>query len=207
MDHWYVLRTAAQREQEAAGLLRRAVDPALWEECNILRKVKVFRSGGILHLADEILFPGYLLVRSGNPRALSMELEKSEEFPQFLFGSEGSFREIVKGKRYSTQSGTKGDGSFMAVEPADLRFLKNICGENLRQAMGVTGIALDKENRIIRAEGVLSHYLDRIVKLNLHKRFALVEIPLFNRIQSVLFGIRLEQDRFRAWHRLERVDK
>ena len=95
----------------------------------------------------------------------------------------------------------------MAVEPADLRFLKNICGENLRQAMGVTGIALDKENRIIRAEGVLSHYLDRIVKLNLHKRFALVEIPLFNRIQSVLFGIRLEQDRFRAGNRLESVDK
>ncbi len=207
MEHWYVLRTAAQREQEAAGLLSRTVDPALWEECSILRKMKVFRSGGLLHLVDEVLFPGYLLVRSAHPGALSKELEKSGDLPQFLFKREGSFGNTVKERRYRTRPVSKDDQSFMAVEPADLRFLKNICGENLRQAMGVTGIILDKENRIIRAEGVLSHYLDRIVRLNLHKRFAVVEVPLFNRLQPVLFGIRLEQDRLRAGGRMGSVDK
>lgn len=33
------------------------------------------------------------------------------------------------------------------------------------------------------------------MKLNLHKRFAVVEVELFNRTQAVLFGVSLEQDR------------
>ena len=76
-----------------------------------------------------------------------------------------------------------------------MRFLQDVCGENLQRAMGVTKITLNEENRIIQADGVLDHYRDRIVKLNLHKRFAIVEIELFNRTQEILFGVRLEQDR------------
>ena len=36
--------------------------------------------------------------------------------------------------------------------------------------------------------------MDQIVRLNLHKRFAVAKIPLFQRSQTVLFGICLEQD-------------
>ena len=39
-----------------------------------------------------------------------------------------------------------------------------------------------------------SDLLNRIIKLNLHKRFALAQVELFGRSQSVLFGICLEQD-------------
>lgn len=60
--------------------------------------------------------------------------------------------------------------------------------------MGITRLTLDREKQIIRAEGILSGYLDRIIKLNLHRRFALVETALFNRIQPILFGVTLEQD-------------
>ena len=60
--------------------------------------------------------------------------------------------------------------------------------------MGVTRLTLDEDNRIIRADGILNQYLDRIIRLNLHRRFALVETALFNRVQSVLFGVTLEQD-------------
>ncbi|MCI9583469.1 MAG: hypothetical protein HFG46_07290, partial [Clostridium sp.] len=73
-------------------------------------------------------------------------------------------------------------------------FLKGVCGETLERPMGVTRLILDGDNRIIRADGILNRYLDRIVKLNLHRRFALVETALFNRIQPVLFGVTLEQD-------------
>ena len=91
MEQWYALYTVPGREQDAAELLERVVSHNLWSDCRIPRKVKVFRSGGVLHL--------------------------------------------------------------------------------------------------------LEHYRDRIVKLNLHKRFAVVEVELFNRTQAVLFGVSLEQDR------------
>ncbi len=60
--------------------------------------------------------------------------------------------------------------------------------------MGVTRLTLDGDNRIVRADGILNRYLNRIIKLNLHKRFALAQVELFGRSQSVLFGICLEQD-------------
>ena len=60
--------------------------------------------------------------------------------------------------------------------------------------MGVTRLTLGGDNRIIRADGILSGYVNRIIKLNLHKRFALAQVELFGRVQPVLFGVTLEQD-------------
>jgi hypothetical protein len=168
MEQWYVLKTVPGKEQRGADLIKRAVTPGLFKECRVLRKVKVFRSGGALHFPEEVLFPGYFFIRTACPKALKEELKRSGDFPQFP--------------------------SVIPVEPADLAFLKDICGEELERPMGVTRLILDGDNRIIQADGILNRYLDRIVKLNLHRRFALVETALFGRIQPVLFGVTLEQD-------------
>ena len=168
MEQWYVLKTVPGREQKAADLIKRAVTPGLFKECRVLRKIKVFRSGGALHFPEDVLFPGYVFIRTAFPEALEKELKRSRDFPQFPSVTPG--------------------------EPADLAFLKHVCGRDLNQPMGVTRLTLDGDKRIIRADGILNRYLDRIVKLNLHRRFALVETALFNRRQSVLFGVALEGD-------------
>jgi len=186
VEQWYVLRTEERREREALELVTEKVPHSLWSECRILQKIKVFRSGGVLHLVDDLLFPGYLFIRTGNPKALAEELQKSREFPRLLQNE----------VRTGCSMGKTFDESMMAaLDPADLCFLQNVCGENLQKAMGVTSVILGENNQIVQADGVLNRYLDRIIKLNLHKRFAIVEIPLFNRIQPILFGLRLPQDR------------
>lgn len=173
MEQWYALYTVPGREQDSAELLERVVSHNLWSCCRIPRKVKVFRSGGILHLLEDVMFPGYLFIKTDDSKVLSDELQKARIFPQFI----GDARDMLA-----------------PVEEKDLHFLQDVCGENLQRVMGVTKIVLDEENRIVQAEGVLEHYKNRIVKLNLHKRFAVVEVELFNRTQAVLFGVSLEQD-------------
>lgn len=196
MGSWYVLQTQEKKEKEAVRLLERAVSHELWSECRVLRKIKVFRSGGILHLVDDVLFPGYLFIRTDCPGGLAEALERSREFPRLLSAkTEERLKDRAGGRQSHLFLGGAEQKMIAAVDPADLRFLQAVCGENLQRAMGVTRLVLSEDNRIIRADGVLSRYLDRIVRLNLHKRFAVVEVPLFNRIQPVLFGIRLEQDR------------
>ena len=177
MEQWYVLYTVPGKEAEAAALLERSVSHSCWIRCGIPRKVKVFRSGGILHLLDTVMFPGYLFIQTDCADVLANELEKARKFPQFIKSTASAVHEMLT-----------------PVEEKDLRFLRDVCGENLQRAMGVTRITLNEENQIVRADGVLEHYRDHIVKLNLHKRFAIVEIELFNRKQEVLFGVRLEQD-------------
>ena len=168
MEQWYVLKTVPRREQEAADLIKRAVTPGLFKECRVLRKIKVFRSGGALRFLEGVLFPGYVFVRTACPGALDKELKRSRDFPQFP--------------------------SITPVEAADLAFLEDICGRDLGRPMGVTRLTLGGDNRIIRADGILSGYVNRIIKLNLHKRFALAQVELFGRVQPVLFGVTLEQD-------------
>lgn len=174
MEQWYALHTVSGKEQEAGELLKRVVSHKLWISCQIPKKIKVFRSGGILHLLEGVMFPGYLFVKTADSEGLLKVLQKARKFPQFT----GSTK-----------------GMLAPVEEKDLHFLQDVCGKELQQVMGVTRIALNGENQVIRAEGVLGRYLDRIVKLNLHKRFAIVEVELFNRNQAVLFGISLDQDR------------
>lgn len=173
MEQWYVLYTVSGKEQEARELLERSVCRDLWSCCRIPRKMKVFRSGGILHLVEDVMFPGYLFVKTGKSDVLFKELQKARKFPQFV----GNMKEMIA-----------------AVEERDLHFLQDVCGENLQHVMGVTTLTLNDKNLIVRAEGVLDHYRSQIVKLNLHKRFAVVEVELFNRKQAVLFGVTLEQD-------------
>ncbi len=168
MEQWYVLKTVPGREQEGADLIKRAVTPGLFKECRVLRKIKVFRSGGALRFLEGVLFPGYVFVRTACPGALDKELKCSRDFPQFP--------------------------SITPVEAADLAFLEDICGRDLERPMGVTRLTLGGDNRIIRADGILSGYVNRIIKLNLHKRFALAQVELFGRVQPVLFGVTLEQD-------------
>ena len=80
---------------------------------------------------------------------------------------------------------------MVPVEEADLAFLQDVCGKDLTEVMGVSRITLGEDGEIVETQGALLPYLDRLVKLNLHKRFAIVELPLFNRTQRVLFGVEL----------------
>ena len=83
---------------------------------------------------------------------------------------------------------------MVPVEQADLAFLQDVCGEELTEVMGMSRITLGAEREIVETQGALLPYLDRLVRLNLHKRFAVVEVPLFNRTQRILFGVELIKD-------------
>jgi len=124
------------------------------------------------------MFSGYVFVRTSYPERLQKELRKSREFPQFLiFGKD-----------------KEGNDELSPISSQDLTFLQAVCGERLQAAMGITDITIGEDKRIRKASGVLEHYVDQVVKLNLHKRVAVAKIPLFNRTQEIFFGVRLEQD-------------
>lgn len=182
MVRWYALSTVSGREQEATALLEWKVGRDFLFECRVLKKEKVFRSGGILHRVEDVMFPGYVLVNTNCPEKLAKELRKSWKFPQSLMNKANGKERFAEIKE------------MIPLEAKDLNFLKSVCGENLQRTMGITRISVSGNNQIIRADGVLAGYLNQIVKLNLHKRFAVVEVELFNRKQTVLFGVQLDQD-------------
>lgn len=177
-ENWYILRTYKEQEYEAASLLNRAVPTSLCSLCRIPQKLKLFRLGGEFRLVKDIMFPGYLFIRTAAPEKLKKELKKSREFPQFFPFSRDE----------------TGEEELIPISIQDLAFLQNVCGKELQSAMGVSDIMLGENKQVISVRGVLEHYASQIVRVNLHRRFAVAEVPLFNRRQTILFGIRLEQD-------------
>lgn len=178
-ENWYILRTYKDQEYEAASLLDQAIPKSLCSLCRIPQKLKMFRRAGEFQMVRDIMFPGYLFIKTAQPQKLQKELKKSREFPQFL----------IFGKKET------GEDELIPISSQDLSFLQNVCGTELQSDMGITDITLGENRTILGARGALEHYVNQIVRLDLHKRFAVVAVPLFNHSQTVQFGIRLEQDR------------
>ena len=185
MEEWYVLSTAGKHEAAATGLMERRLGGELFSRLAVPRRAKAFRSGGTWHRMEEILFPGYVFVKTARCEELSKALLQSRAFPQPLGIGEGG----------ALEDGRGGAGAAMVpVEQADLAFLQDVCGEELTEVMGMSRITLGADREIVETQGALLPYLDRLVRLNLHKRFAVVEVPLFNRTQRILFGVELLKD-------------
>lgn len=170
---WHVMRTIKGKEQEAASLLDRKIDHTLWQSCRILKKQQLFRTQGSYLLSRKDMFPGYIFIYTEFPVELAEELKKSRQFPQLVGGW---LDELIP------------------VEEADLCFLENVCGKNLAHDMGLSTVQVDGEGCVRSASGALKPYVGRITRQRLRHRYVTAEVPLFNRCENVLFGIRMEGD-------------
>lgn len=175
---WYVLRAKEGREEAAADLLVKKCRDGLLDNCRVLKKRQLLRSGGRFYPIERLLFPGYVLVQTADPEGLCELVLCSREFPQP--GEDGSIRKRPV---------------MIPVEQEDMEFLQSVCGPRLSHEMGISCVHVDENHSITDAEGAIVPYLDRIRKVNLHKRYALVEVSLFQRSETILFPIELEQDR------------
>lgn len=175
---WYVLRAKEGREEAAADLLVKKCRDGLLDNCRVLKKRQLLRSGGRFYPIERLLFPGYVLVQTADPEGLCELVLCSRDFPQP--GEDGSIRKRPV---------------MIPVEQEDMEFLQSVCGPRLSHEMGISRVHVDENRSITDAEGAIVPYLDRIRKVNLHKRYALVEVPLFQRSETILFPIELEQDR------------
>ncbi|MFR7442499.1 MAG: hypothetical protein ACLUUO_02120 [Sellimonas intestinalis] len=81
------------------------------------------------------------------------------------------------------------------MEEKDLAFLKQVCGEQAGSADGTFPGRGRRRRNLIRVEGILRPYSQKIVRKRLRKRYVLAEVGLFGRQETVLFGICLPGDR------------
>lgn len=172
-DKWHVLRTIPGKEPEAAALLERKVSDELWHDCRILKKQQLFRTQGRYLLGRKEMFPGYLFVCTEFPDDLAEELRKARQFPQMVGNCKG---EIIP------------------VEEEDLKFLEHVCGKGLVHDMWLSTVRIDDEGQVQSASGALEPYVRRITRQRLRHRYVTAEVPLFNRWEKLLFGIRLDGD-------------
>lgn len=169
-DMWYVIQTITGKEEELARAVSAYLSPALCEACFTVKRRFIKRLGGEWVTVKEVLFPSYLFLETKEPEQLFYELKKIPEYTRLLGDN---------------------DGSFIPLETEEEEFLKKICHREGRDMVAeLTDLYLDEKGEIRKADGPLRFFLDKIVRLNLRKRFAVTELTIAGRKQTAVFGIR-----------------
>lgn len=177
---WYVIQTITGKEQELIDMIRQVMprERKTYEQCFVICQECACRIHGVPEFHVEPLFPSYVFVQTDTP----------EEF----------FLGLKQVPRMSKLLGT--DGYFWNIHEEEENFLRNMLeesgGETRKESYVIRPslVHTDESGRIIRAEGILEKYMDKIVKQRLRKRSVIIEIPFCGKKRRIRLGIRLEGD-------------
>lgn len=180
---WYVIQTTTGKEQELVDVIHKSIPPDSYKACFFMKRELLKRLGGRWLEVTETLFPAYVFLDMDQPDQMFYHLKKVPELTKILGDSHGT---------------------FIPLEAEEVKFLKVLCDRGEEQAESVKGrdaylvrltkVYLDETGTANRLEGPLGHFKEKIIRLNLRKRYAIIEMILRGERQTAMLGIKLEKD-------------
>lgn len=175
---WYVIQTTTGKEQELVEVIHKMLPAALYSECFFLKRQLLKRLGGKWLEVTETLFPAYVFLEAAQNKSETIfyQLKRIPEFTKLLGDSQGT---------------------FIPLEKEEEELLKLLCksgSEKERHLVLLTKVKLGDSGEIVGLEGPLKHFKEKIIRLNLRKRYALIEITMRGEKQTVMVGIKIEKD-------------
>ena len=169
---WYVIQTRTGGEEELITMIKKIVPDGYYEECFFIKRERFRKIGGQNGVELYPLFPSYVFVATEDPNRMFLELKRVPKLASLL--------------------GDQQD-SFFCVEKSEEMFLRSIQDEGhiVRRSL----VEVDAQGQIVRADGAVGAYFDRIVKQRLRKRYVWVEQEFLGKKREIYLGIRLKEDR------------
>lgn len=171
---WYVIQTLTGKESELVGTIYKLLPNLIFNKCFIIKRQMLKRLGGEWVEITENLFPSYVFLDTQVPEALFYELKHIPEYTKLL---------------------GNGQGVFIPLEMGEEQFLIKLYQEESTPVVKLSQIILDEAHNINEIDGPLGKFKHEIIRLNLRKRYAVVETAIGGKKQQVMLGIRLEKDR------------
>ena len=163
---WYVIQTLGGQEERTADMIRKTVVPDLIEECFVPKRERLKKFRGSWNKVEEVLFYGYAFVISDRPEELYEELKRIPKLTKVL-GRE--------------------EGYFFALGEKEKELVEAIGNHEHRTCVSRITIGEGKKIKVI--DGPLTGYGGNIVKVNLHKREAIVRVGFMGRNMELKMGI------------------
>ena len=169
---WYVIQTRTGEEEELITMIKRIVPKGYYQECFSIRRERFRKVGGEYEIDLYPLFPAYVFVVTEDPERMFLELKRVPKLTKLLSDQQDS---------------------FFCVNEDEEKFLKNV--QDKEHVVRRSLVEVDAQGQIIRADGPVGVYFDRIVKQRLRKRYVWIEQEFLGRKREVYLGIRLKEDR------------
>lgn len=165
---WYVLKCREGQEETILRSCRQHLSGEALTEAFLFRCERLWKSGGIWKRVEKDMFPGYVFLESSRPDLLSRELDQ--------------YRPIL--------TVLEEDGYLISVYQDEEESLRALCGNRHFLPLSY-GYKKDGIDHI--TEGPLRDMGGMIRKVDWHKRYAQVEIPIARKNALVWAGVGLDQ--------------
>ena len=172
-DMWYVIQTTTGKEQELVAMIHKTLPASVYQRCFFMKRQLMKRLGGEWLEVTETLFPAYVFLETDSVEEIFYGLKGIPEFTRLLGDKEG---EIIP------------------LEREEELFFRKLCRGETGYLVKNTTVYLDEDKGITRLEGPLEEFKDRILRVNLRKRYAIIEISMRGEKGTAMLGIRLEKD-------------
>ncbi len=178
---YYVLQVGSGREARAERLIQTLVDPALFSACfHPLRHEKKKIRGQWTHVY-RTLIPGYVFLETENAEAFSKAIRR---LPAFL--------------RLLGTVDTAGERVFCPLPQEEEAWLKEIIGlysgtqkENLSPVVELSQVGFTAGDEVRILSGPLLNFVGKVRRLDLHRRYAEVEVEFLGQKRSMRLGIEI----------------
>lgn len=178
---WYVIPTKIGCEDSLCEWVKAYLDQRTYTRCFVARYEEVRRKEGTAYIHIQKMFPGYLFLETEYPEEVLEQLDQTSKVSALM------------------SVGSDGKRELLPIRKGEERFLENVLVDGV---LKVSSIRKNQDGQIDHFIGPLEKYKDRIVKLNLHNRRAIVKIPMLREEKEVRFSLWLDKDPM-----IERIEK
>ena len=175
---WYVIPTVVGREESLCEWVNAYLDKRTYTRCFVARYEEVRRKEGVAYIVIQKLFPGYLFLETEHPDEVLEQIDKTSKVNALI------------------SVGSDGKRELLPIQKGEERFLEQVLDDGI---LKVSYIRKNQEGLIEQIIGPLAKYQDRIEKLNLHNRRAIVKIPMLREEKEVRFCLWLDKDPVIEW--------
>lgn len=160
---WYAMQVFSGQEQ----ILKLWIDRmSLARECFIpVRELKK-KYHGSWNTVKEKVFPGYVFVVTDHAMEMQGKLKEVPRFARILGATENG---------------------FIPLSEDEIRFISRFGGED--HVSHLSRVTVEEGNHVKILDGDLMNYEGDIVKVNLHKRIAIVRVPFMGGTADIHLGI------------------
>ena len=173
---WYVIQTMTGKEEELTEVLDKMLPQTICEKSFLIKRETCWRLKGEHKIQKEILFPGYVFVKTQTPETLYYQLKEVPKLSKLLSDGEEEFLPVREDEQEFLES-------LITIEQAE---------EKEEYIVKRSEIETDEEGNIVWAGAPLSQYLGNVVRKRIRKRYVVIEKELFGKKRTVLLSIRLK---------------
>lgn len=172
---WYTLQVKKGQEEYFCRIIQEKIKNkksknTLIQECFFLQRERMKKFGGSFHKVQEIVFSPYIFVHTNQEKEVNQLFKQTPELNELLY--------------------LKWDNSyFTPLQKEEVDFILRWGDETHLLKLSVIRVNEDKTVEII--DGSLKNYKKELVKLDLHRRTAIIQTQFLGEKQEIHLGFQI----------------